>query len=107
MNTYIVYDKRNGAILHKFRMTSVKDGASEGTLECRESDVLSSYRQSHVPRKYLAVATLSTYQPRSSRDRVVKYNAATGRLVAKAPQPVTSRSSSPGPKARASSGEER
>ena len=107
MKTYIVYDKRNGAILHKFRMASLEQGDTEGTIDCKESEVLSSYRQSSVPRKYLAVGTLSRYRPRSSRDRVVKFNAATGRLVAKAPDPVSTRSDRPKSRSRASSEEEK
>lgn len=91
MKTYIVYDKRNGEILHKYRMTSLEQGESEDTLDCREKEVLASFRGSHVPKKYLAVDTLGKYQPRSSRDRVVKFNVATRRLVAKAPDPIPSR----------------
>ncbi len=107
MKVYIVYDKRNGAILHKFRMASLKQEDTEDTLDCKAKDVLSSYRGTQVPRKYLAVDTVAKYQPRSSRDRVVRFSAATRRLVAKAPEPISPRGSGSKPKANATSRKEK
>ena len=60
MKTYIIYDTRDGAILHKHRLTSLDDGDIEDTKECSPEEVLSSFRRDGVPDEYLGWPSSST-----------------------------------------------